>query len=81
MRFTTALLALASTAHGLSLFRGDQATISDDDDRKIPGESPLELCAGKDHSVDILTIEKVDLSPNPPEAYVPPPPPSSKHSR
>lgn len=67
MRFTTALVALLSTAHGLSLFRGDEAVIADDEN-KIPGDSPLELCAGKEHKDDILTIERVDLSPNPPEA-------------
>lgn len=40
-----------------------------DDDNKIPGESPLELCQG-DHSSDLITIKNVDLAPNPPKAYV-----------
>ncbi|KAG0639818.1 hypothetical protein HOY80DRAFT_885817 [Tuber brumale] len=32
---------------------------------QIPGENPLKHCDG-DHSDDVLTIEKVDLIPNPP---------------
>jgi hypothetical protein len=35
----------------------------------VPGDSPLEFCPG-DHSKDLVTIESVDLSPNPPKAYV-----------
>lgn len=35
---------------------------------KVPGENPLYFCA--DPKDDILEIEKVDLSPNPPEPYV-----------
>ncbi|OAA41117.1 phosphatidylglycerol / phosphatidylinositol transfer protein [Beauveria brongniartii RCEF 3172] len=34
---------------------------------KIPGDSPLELCDG-DHSDDLITINNVDLTPNPPKA-------------
>merc|ERR1712169_139566 len=37
------------------------------DDNKIPGDSPLQFCPG-DHSKDLVTIESVDLSPNPPKA-------------
>lgn len=35
---------------------------------KVPGSNPLNYC-GSTHG-DILTIETVDLVPNPPEAYV-----------
>ncbi|KAM3508716.1 hypothetical protein MY10362_000997 [Beauveria mimosiformis] len=34
---------------------------------KIPGNSPLELCDG-DHSDDLIIINNVDLTPNPPKA-------------
>lgn len=51
------------------LFGTSQVTI--DEDLKIPGDSPLELCP-KAHDSDILTIQKVDLAPNPPKAYVSP---------
>jgi hypothetical protein len=36
------------------------------DDFPVPGDNPLDFCS--DPADDILTIEKVDLSPNPPEA-------------
>ncbi|KAK8148745.1 Phosphatidylglycerol/phosphatidylinositol transfer protein [Beauveria asiatica] len=35
--------------------------------QKIPGNSPLEFCDG-DHSEDLITINNVDLTPNPPKA-------------
>lgn len=44
-----------------------QSVIANGDNRKIPGDSPLELC-DKDHDKDLLTIESVDLLPNPPQA-------------
>ncbi len=69
MRFSAVLLALVSAASGLSLFGGGDQNVVTNDDLKIPGESPLELCAG-DHGDDIVQIERVDLLPNPPEAYV-----------
>lgn len=63
---TTALLSPTATALSLFDLKGSQVTISDDDN-KIPGESPLELCDG-DHSDDLIVIRNVDLSPNPPKA-------------
>lgn len=72
MRLSAALIAIAAgvaqAGFGLN-FGGSQVTINED--LKIPGDSPLELCP-KAHDLDILTIEKVDLSPNPPQAYVTP---------
>ncbi|CAN8102120.1 unnamed protein product [Discula destructiva] len=71
MRLSAALIAVtAGVAHaGFGLnFGGSQVTINED--LKIPGDSPLELCP-KAHNLDILTIEKVDLSPNPPQAGTP----------
>lgn len=72
MRLSAALIALsAGVAHagfGLS-FGGSQAVINDD--LKIPGNSPLQLC-DKAHVDDILAIENVDLVPNPPLACVSP---------
>ncbi|KAM3495314.1 hypothetical protein MY3957_001337 [Beauveria namnaoensis] len=53
-----------SSALGLlSLCLAPAAALSN----KIPGNSPLELCDG-DHSADLITINKVDLTPNPPKA-------------
>lgn len=71
MRFSAVLIAVSagfvSARGGLSLFGGSQTAL--DDNLKIPGDSPLELCP-KPHDADILTIERVDLSPNPPKACV-----------
>jgi len=71
MRFSSAILALAASlapASGSLFARGNQAVITDDD-LKIPGDSPLELCP-KEHDKDIVTIQSVNLTPNPPQAYV-----------
>lgn len=70
MRLSAALVALsAAVAHaGFGLnFGGNQVTVNED--LKIPGDSPLELCP-KAHDEDIITIDKVDLVPNPPKACV-----------
>jgi hypothetical protein len=70
MRLSAALVALsAAVAHaGFGLnFGGNQVTVNED--LKIPGDSPLELCP-KAHDEDVITIDKVDLLPNPPKAYV-----------
>jgi len=64
MRYSAAFAALLATANGLSIFGGSQDVIINDD-LKIPGDSPLELCQG-DHQDDLVQIEKVDLEPNPP---------------
>ncbi|KAL2754396.1 hypothetical protein ACRALDRAFT_2043389 [Sodiomyces alcalophilus JCM 7366] len=72
MKFANAALALLSlglvpaSARTIPVKR-DQSIIVADDDLKIPGDSPLELCPGA-HENDIIHIERVDLAPNPPEA-------------
>ena len=69
MRFSVALVSLLSTqlTSARGLFGGSQEVVAQDDDLKIPGDSPLELC-DKSHDDDIVSIESVDLLPNPPEA-------------
>jgi len=67
MRFSAVLVAFLSTADGLSIFGGRNQAVVADDDLKIPGESPLELCP-KEHDNDIIKIQSVDLLPNPPQA-------------
>ncbi|KAF6829420.1 phosphatidylglycerol phosphatidylinositol transfer protein [Colletotrichum plurivorum] len=70
MRFATAVIAFLSAglapASASVLVQRDQTVIVNDD-LKIPGESPLELCP-KSHDADIVEIKSVDLSPNPPQA-------------
>lgn len=70
MRFATAVIAFLSAgfapAGASVLVQRDQSVIVNDD-LKVPGDSPLELCP-KSHDEDIVTIDSVDLSPNPPQA-------------
>jgi hypothetical protein len=69
MRFSaTALALLTAGASAYSIFRGDeQSIIIKDDELDVPGQSPLRFC-GTDRSNDIITIETVVLTPNPPQA-------------
>jgi hypothetical protein len=51
----------------MSIFNGKAPDVAVNDDLKIPGDSPLELCPG-DHAADLIKIDSVDLLPNPPKA-------------
>merc|ERR1712000_77795 len=68
MKLTTALttLAAATLVSSTSLFGESQNVIATDDDKlSVPGKNPLNYCADpKDY---ILTIDHVDLDPNPPK--------------
>ena len=64
MRFSTALTIL-SAALAPAIASVQRRGVGDD--LKVPGDSPLEFCK-PDHSDDVLTIESVDLVPNPPLA-------------
>jgi len=74
MKFSTTLLPLLyitgaaarSTWLGASSSNEQLRLKTVDDPLKVPGANPLSFCS--DASKDILTIEKVDLDPNPPEA-------------
>lgn len=66
MQLTTLLLAAlsaVSVSATPSWMGGDQVAIKEE--YKVPGDNPLYFCA--DPANDILKIEKVDLSPNPPK--------------
>ena len=72
MRFSAVaacLTAALAPAAALSVFNGNAPDTVSNDDLKVPGESPLELCPGE-HSEDLVVIKSVDLSPNPPKACV-----------
>ena len=63
--FTTLLplfLSSLATSSSFSFFASDQQVL--DDDLKVPGDNPLSFCAKNDDF--ILTINNVDLEPNPP---------------
>ncbi|CEI40497.1 unnamed protein product [Fusarium venenatum] len=70
MRFSTVtacLTACLAPAAALSVLNGKAPELTISDDLKIPGDSPLEFCPG-DHAADLIKIDRVDLSPNPPKA-------------
>ncbi|KAL2016644.1 hypothetical protein VTK56DRAFT_3224 [Thermocarpiscus australiensis] len=69
MRLSTVVIALAATsAHALNVFRREEGqSIIAGDDLDVPGQNPLKFCsADRDH--DLITIENVSLTPNPPQA-------------
>ncbi|KAF1834063.1 phosphatidylglycerol/phosphatidylinositol transfer protein precursor [Decorospora gaudefroyi] len=66
MQLTTVVLAAlsaVSVSASPSWMGADQVTIKEE--YKVPGDNPLYFCG--DPADDILKIEKVDLSPNPPK--------------
>ena len=68
MKLTTYLLSLSLSFAAADLFGNfGQRVLNDDKSLAVPGENPLVFC--EDPKDDILIVEKVDLSPNPPEAY------------
>ncbi|KFY00406.1 hypothetical protein O988_03310 [Pseudogymnoascus sp. VKM F-3808] len=69
MKFLAPLLLAAAAADALSIWGGDkgQSLLVEDVDKKIPGVSPLEHCSAE-FAKDILTLEHVNLNPNPPLA-------------
>jgi hypothetical protein len=66
MKFTlsilTLLLSTLVASDGLS-FLGSQKTLGEGG--AVPGDNPLTFCK-KDHDDDLLVLEKVNLTPNPP---------------
>lgn len=69
MQLTTLVLATLSVVGATATpWGGSQAVIQEQ--YKVPGDNPLYFCG--DPADDLLKIEKVDLSPNPPKPYVVP---------
>jgi len=67
MKLSISVLALLFStlvaSDGLSFFGGGQKVLGDG--AAVPGDNPLTYCK-KDHDDDILVLESVDLTPNPP---------------
>lgn len=67
MRATSSLLTFflscVAVSNTLSLFGSDQQVL--DEDLSVPGDNPLFYCQKTED--DILHIDYVDLTPNPPE--------------
>ena len=65
MKFITALTsAVLATSASASLFGSSPDIAPFDDALKVPGDNPLQHC--QDPKDDLLTLESVDLDPNPP---------------
>jgi hypothetical protein len=73
MKFSLALtsffLSTLVASEGISFFSGGQKVLEDKGEA-IPGDNPLIHCK-KEHSENILTLDHVNLSPNPPVPYAP----------
>ncbi|KAK4130010.1 hypothetical protein BT67DRAFT_248529 [Trichocladium antarcticum] len=68
MRLSTAVLALAAaSAHALNVYRNDGQSLVKRDELDVPGQNPLQFCDA-DRTDDIITIDEVILTPNPPLA-------------
>lgn len=61
------LLSAGVVVDALAIWGDKQSLLLDDSDKKIPGVSPLEHCSA-DYENDILTLDHVNLNPNPPLA-------------
>ncbi|MCJ1300029.1 Phosphatidylglycerol/phosphatidylinositol transfer protein [Hypocenomyce scalaris] len=68
MKFATTLLPLLlpALATSRSISVGKQDVLTNDSDLNVPGANPMIFC--QDPTDDILTIQHVNLSPNPPTA-------------
>lgn len=75
MKFLSAaaVLALLSATSTASWLPGssDSSQHALEEAFPVPGENPLQFCANPQEN--LLEIKKVDLTPNPPSAYVFPP--------
>jgi hypothetical protein len=71
MKFSISLIALLLSSlvasEGLSFSFGGQKPLGDGE--AVPGNNPLTYCQAE-HGDDILILDHVNLTPNPPQAYV-----------
>jgi hypothetical protein len=63
----TLLLSSLVASEGLSFSFGGQKPLGDG--AAVPGDNPLSYCKAE-HGDDLLILDHVNLTPNPPEAYV-----------
>jgi hypothetical protein len=62
----TLLLSSLVASEGLSFSFGGQKPLGDGE--PVPGDNPLSYCKAE-HGDDILVLDHVNLTPNPPQAY------------
>ncbi|KAL2132128.1 hypothetical protein VTI74DRAFT_4163 [Chaetomium olivicolor] len=67
MRLSTVLLALAASVGARNVYRLENQSLSKRNELDVPGQNPLQFCDA-DRADDLISIEEVILTPNPPEA-------------
>ncbi|KAK4126650.1 hypothetical protein N657DRAFT_670620 [Parathielavia appendiculata] len=67
MKLSAIVLALAASVSARNVFRYEGQALVRRNDLDVPGQNPLKFCEA-DREKDIITIEEVILTPNPPEA-------------
>ncbi|KAL2147787.1 hypothetical protein VTI28DRAFT_5559 [Corynascus sepedonium] len=67
MRFSAVILAIAASVSARTLIPREGQTLVSRDDLDVPGQNPLKFCEAN-RGTDIITIEEVILTPNPPQA-------------
>ncbi|KAK5660392.1 hypothetical protein OQA88_12935 [Cercophora sp. LCS_1] len=67
MRLSAAVITLFGASVSAFSLGGDGQSVIIKDELDVPGQSPLKFCEA-DREKDIITIESVVLSPNPPQA-------------
>ncbi|KAK1829005.1 Phosphatidylglycerol/phosphatidylinositol transfer protein [Podospora conica] len=67
MRFSASAIALVVAGASALSIRSDGQSLVRRDEFDVPGQSPLKFCEA-DRANDIITIDEVVLTPNPPQA-------------
>ena len=67
MRFSAPVIALLAAGTSALSIRSDGQSLVRRDELDVPGQSPLKFCEA-DRAKDIITIDEVILTPNPPQA-------------
>lgn len=67
MRFSASAIALLVAGASALSVRSDGQSLARRDEFDVPGQSPLKFCEA-DRANDIITIDEVVLTPNPPQA-------------
>lgn len=67
MRLSAIAVALAASVSARTVARSEGQSIVKRDELDVPGQNPLKFCEA-DRANDLITIEEVILTPNPPEA-------------
>jgi hypothetical protein len=67
MRLSAVVVALAASVSARTVSHSAGQSLARHDDLAVPGQNPLKFCEA-DRDNDLITIEEVILTPNPPEA-------------